>query len=57
MQIVAMLGAKVRPEAVKENLTMKHSISGSSTVSATMDIDRQLEVCVSDIVMDPLSIT
>ena len=57
MQIVAMLGAKVRPETVEENLTIKHSISGSSTVSATMDIDTQPEVCVSDIVMDPLSIT
>ena len=47
----------MRPEAVEENLTMKHSISGSSTVSATMDIDRQLEVCVCDIEMDPLSMT
>lgn len=55
MQIVATLG--VRRRSVNdddEKLTMKHSISCSSILSARIGIDIHSDVLVSEIVNDPV---
>lgn len=54
MQTVAIFGARERSEEFEENLTIKHSMSDSSTVSAMMEMEIQSEVLPSEIVSDPL---
>lgn len=54
MQMVATLGARTMSEEIVEKLTMKHSMSGSSRVSAMMGTDIQSDVLMSEIVSNPL---
>ena len=55
MQTVATLGAfRIKSDEVEEKFTMKHSRSGSSTESDTMEIEMHSEVLLSDISNDPL---
>ena len=55
MQMVATLGAfRLKSAEFEVKFTMRHSISGSSTESDTMEMEIHSEVLVSDIVNDPL---
>lgn len=54
MQTVAIFGAREKLEEFEENMTIKHSMSDSSTVPAMIEMDIQSKVLPSEIVSDPL---
>ena len=54
MQMVAILAVRRKLEEFEKKLTMKHSMSDSSIVSAMMGMDIHSEVLPSEIVSDPL---